>query len=38
MKIGIGSEHAGFMYKEKIEQFPANSGHNVEDFGRTCWQ
>jgi ribose 5-phosphate isomerase B len=33
MKIGIGSDHAGFKYKEKIKQFLTNSGHSVEDFG-----
>ena len=33
MKIGIGSDHAGFEYKEKIKQFLQNLGHEVRDFG-----
>ena len=33
MKIGIGSDHAGFEYKERIRQFLADAGHDVEDFG-----
>ena len=33
MKIGIGSDHAGFRYKEKIERLLAALGHEVEDFG-----
>ena len=33
MKIAIGSDHAGFRYKEKIKQFLAGLGHAVEDFG-----
>lgn len=33
MKIAIGSDHAGFRYKEKIKQFLAALGHVVEDFG-----
>jgi len=33
MKIAIGSDHAGFKYKEKIKQFLADLGHEVEDFG-----
>ena len=33
MKIGIGSDHAGFRYKEKIKQLLTSLGHEVEDFG-----
>jgi ribose 5-phosphate isomerase B len=33
MKIAIGSDHAGFQYKEKIKQFLAGLGHVVDDFG-----
>jgi len=33
MKIAIGSDHAGFVYKEKIKQFLSARGHKVTDFG-----
>jgi ribose 5-phosphate isomerase B len=33
MKIAIGSDHAGFRYKEKIKQFLSALGHEVTDFG-----
>ena len=33
MKIAIGSDHAGFRYKEKIKQFLSDLGHYVTDFG-----
>ena len=33
MKIAIGSDHAGFAYKEKIREMLAKSGHEVKDFG-----
>lgn len=33
MKIAIGSDHAGFAYKEKIKQFLNALGHAVTDFG-----
>jgi ribose 5-phosphate isomerase B len=33
MNIAIGSDHAGFAYKEKIRQYLAAKGHQVEDFG-----
>ncbi len=33
MKIAIGSDHAGFHYKEKIKQFLKESGHDFHDFG-----
>lgn len=33
MNIAIGSDHAGFQYKEKIKAFLSARGHNVKDFG-----
>jgi ribose 5-phosphate isomerase B len=33
MKIAIGSDHAGFAYKEKIKHFLSSLGHEVKDFG-----
>jgi ribose 5-phosphate isomerase B len=33
MKIAIGSDHAGYKYKEKIKQFLNGLGHLVVDFG-----
>jgi ribose 5-phosphate isomerase B len=33
MKIAIGSDHAGFKYKEKIKQLLIGLGHAVDDFG-----
>jgi len=33
MKIGIGSDHAGFPYKEKIKLYLQSLGHEVRDFG-----
>lgn len=33
MKIAIGSDHAGFKYKEKIKEFLQEQGHVVNDFG-----
>jgi ribose 5-phosphate isomerase B len=33
MKIAIGSDHAGFQYKEKIKDFLGQLGHNVTDLG-----
>jgi ribose 5-phosphate isomerase B len=33
MKIGIGSDHAGYRYKEEIRKFLADAGHEVRDFG-----
>ena len=35
MKIAIGSDHAGFNYKEQIRQYLAELGHEVADFGTT---
>jgi ribose 5-phosphate isomerase B len=33
MKIAIGSDHAGFRYKEKIKEFLQEQEHEVNDFG-----
>ena len=33
MKIAIGSDHAGFRYKEIIKQTLAGLAHEVKDFG-----
>jgi ribose 5-phosphate isomerase B len=33
MKIAIGSDHAGFTYKEQIKPFLVSLGHEVRDFG-----
>lgn len=33
MKIAIGSDHAGFQYKEKIKELLKSLGHVVADFG-----
>lgn len=33
MKIAIGSDHAGFRYKEAIKTFLTNLGHDVIDEG-----
>lgn len=33
MKIAIGTDHAGYLYKEKIKGYLAQKGHQVEDFG-----
>ena len=33
--IAIGSDHAGFAYKEKIKAFLLSEGHTVRDFGTT---
>jgi ribose 5-phosphate isomerase B len=33
MKIAIGSDHAGFLYKERIKRWLAADGHEVMDFG-----
>jgi ribose 5-phosphate isomerase B len=33
MKIGIGSDHAGFRYKESIKALLQELGHEVRDFG-----
>ncbi len=33
MKIAIGSDHAGFDYKQKIVEFLNAKGYEVQDFG-----
>jgi len=33
MKIAIGSDHAGFQYKQIIAHHLRQTGHEVEDFG-----
>jgi len=33
LKISIGSDHAGFDYKEKIRALLSSLGHEVKDFG-----
>ena len=33
MKIAIGSDHAGFAYKQQIIDYLQLAGHEVEDFG-----
>jgi ribose 5-phosphate isomerase B len=33
MKIAIGSDHAGFQYKEKIREYLRTLGHEVKDCG-----
>lgn len=33
MRIALGSDHAGFHYKEEIKALLLSLGHEVEDFG-----
>ena len=33
MRIAIGSDHAGYQYKERIKRVLVADGHVVEDFG-----
>ena len=33
MKIAIGADHAGYLYKERIKALLAELGHDVKDFG-----
>ena len=35
VKVAIGSDHAGFEYKEKIKLLLSSLGHEVRDFGTT---
>lgn len=33
MKISLGTDHAGFRYKEAIKEWLTEAGHEVVDFG-----
>src|SRR5207245_9310950 len=33
MKISLGTDHAGFGYKEKVKELLTSLGHEVKDFG-----
>ena len=33
MKISLGSDHAGFLYKEKVKDLLGTLGHEVKDLG-----
>jgi ribose 5-phosphate isomerase B len=33
MKISLGTDHAGFKYKEKVKTLLGELGHEVKDFG-----
>ncbi|HVF70679.1 MAG TPA: ribose 5-phosphate isomerase B [Chthoniobacterales bacterium] len=33
MKIALGTDHAGYHYKEKVKALLAELGHEVKDFG-----
>ena len=33
MKIALGTDHAGFEYKEAIKRWLTKHGHEVKDFG-----
>src|SRR6187401_3072436 len=33
MKISLGTDHAGFRYKEKVKELLGSLGHHVKDFG-----
>lgn len=33
MRIALGSDHAGYQYKERIKERLAAAGHEVRDFG-----
>ena len=33
MKISLGTDHAGFLYKEKVKELLGSLGHEVKDFG-----
>ena len=33
MKIAIASDHAGYMYKEKIKEHLISNGYEVKDYG-----
>ena len=38
MKIAIGSDHAGFQYKEAIKQYLEKAGHEVIDKGAFTYE
>ena len=33
MKISLGTDHAGFLYKEAVKRFVESLGHEVKDLG-----
>jgi ribose 5-phosphate isomerase B len=33
MKISLGTDHAGFRYKEKVKELLGKLGHEIKDFG-----
>jgi ribose 5-phosphate isomerase B len=33
MKIALGTDHAGYLYKERIKEWLVGHGHEVRDFG-----
>jgi ribose 5-phosphate isomerase B len=33
MRIAMGSDHAGYAYKERIKRYLLEQGHEVRDFG-----
>jgi ribose 5-phosphate isomerase B len=33
MKIALGTDHAGYDYKERIKQYLVQRGHEIKDFG-----
>jgi len=33
MKIALGTDHAGFRYKERVKELVTSLGHEVKDFG-----
>lgn len=33
MRIGLGSDHAGFEYKRRLIEYLQEQGHDVRDFG-----
>ena len=33
MKIGLGCDHAGYEYKEKLKSILTEAGHTLQDFG-----
>src|SRR5205809_6498465 len=33
MKISLGTDHAGFRYREKVKELRGTLGHEVKDFG-----